>query len=241
MGEGNRTDHIQGKIVHVYDGIEEADNALPTWWLITFYGAIVFAAGYWFWYHEYEVSPHQPDVYAAQMAERAAETGELDPAILVALAEDSERVASGQEIYTTNCVPCHGERAQGTIGPNLTDNAWIHGGAPENIYETVRNGVGTAGMPAWGPALGEGPVQSVVAYVMTLRNTNEEGRPPQGDVYDPSAPSAPGAAAEEAPETEAPAEVADEVEGAEAEPAAEEAPTEEAALEESAADEATEG
>ena len=43
MSEGKRTDEIQGEILHVYDDIEEADNNLPTWWLLTFYGAIAFA------------------------------------------------------------------------------------------------------------------------------------------------------------------------------------------------------
>ena len=53
MSEGKRTDEIQGEILHVYDDIEEADNNLPTWWLLTFYGAIAFGLVYWFYYHEY--------------------------------------------------------------------------------------------------------------------------------------------------------------------------------------------
>ena len=44
-----------GEILHVYDDIEEADNNLPTWWLLTFYGAVVFGLVYWFYFHEYAI------------------------------------------------------------------------------------------------------------------------------------------------------------------------------------------
>jgi cytochrome c oxidase cbb3-type subunit 3 len=87
-----------------------------------------------------------------------------------------------------NCVACHGDRAQGNIGPNLTDDRWLHGGTPTSIFATVRDGVGTRGMPQWGPVLGDRGLQSVVAYVLTLRDTNVSGRPPEGEVYVPSAP-----------------------------------------------------
>lgn len=195
MSEIKRTDEIQGDIVHEYDGIEEADNRLPTWWLITFYGAIVFAIGYFFVYHVYSMAPSTPEVYAAEVAERAGQGGPLDETTLVTLAQDSGTVQQGREAFAANCVPCHGDRAQGVIAPNLTDGAWIHGGAAMQIYQTVHEGV-PGKMPAWGATLGERPVRALVAYILTLRDYNEAGgRPPEGQPYEPGEATEPAHAA----------------------------------------------
>ncbi|MCB1149993.1 c-type cytochrome, partial [bacterium] len=94
------------------------------------------------------------------------------------------RVEQGREIFQTYCVVCHLEQGQGLVGPNLTDRFWIHGGKPMDIYNTVTNGVLDKGMAAWGNQLGPTRVQAVVAYVLTLRNTNVPGKDPQGDIYE---------------------------------------------------------
>ena len=36
----------------------------------------------------------------------------------------------GKQVFTTNCVSCHRADGGGMIGPNLTDEFWIHGGTP---------------------------------------------------------------------------------------------------------------
>jgi len=80
------------------------------------------------------------------------------------------------------CSPCHRADGGGTIGPNLTDEFWVHGGAPDKIWKTVHDGVVPKGMIAWGPILGEQKVASVVAYVLTLKNTHVAGgKAPEGD------------------------------------------------------------
>jgi len=63
-------DPIQGEIIHVYDGIQEADNHLPLWWLWTLFGAMAFSVGYWFYYEEFKAGP---GLQAAYYAEKAAE------------------------------------------------------------------------------------------------------------------------------------------------------------------------
>lgn len=194
MGDVKRHDEIQGEIIHEYDGIEEADNALPKWWLLTFYGAIVFSIGYWFYYEEFEVGPTQAEVFAAEMADRAAEGG-ADEATLLVLAEDTATIEEGRQAFSGTCAACHGDRGQGEIGPNLTDDRWLHGGSAMAIYTSIKEGIpateaqipGSAGMPAWGAQLGERPVQAVTAYLLSIRDTNVPGREAEGEPWDPNA------------------------------------------------------
>ena len=201
MSEANRTDEIQGEILHVYDGIEEADNNLPTWWLLTFYGAVVFGLVYWFYYHEYAIGQLQPQKYAAAVAAAEAERSIVTDESLDALALDASAVAAGSQTFATQCMACHDTKAQGRVGlgPNLTDKYWIHGGAPTNIHATVTNGVSAKGMPAWAPILGEEGVKQVVAYVLTLRNTEVPGVEPQGEVWEPGGTLADDAAGSKSP------------------------------------------
>ncbi len=181
----------EDKVVHRYDDIEEFDNHLPNWWLVTLYGAVIFAIGYWFHYEVFHSGPSSTESYEQSVAadrraaaERARRTGAMTDEALVTLSHDPATVAAGRQIYTTNCVACHGANAGGIIGPNLTDNAWLHGGRATQIFRTVMEGVPARGMVAWGPQLGDERVQSVVAYVLTLRNTNVAGgKAAQGDVF----------------------------------------------------------
>lgn len=171
---------------HDYDGIQEYDNRLPNWWLYTLYGAIVFALGYWIYYQTFSVGrmPVQNLVAANAKAarlqlERMGEA-ELTDESLTLVSQVPERVTAGRAVFTQFCVVCHGEQGQGNVGPNLTDGYWIHGAAPTNIWTTVTNGVPAKGMAAWGNQLGPARVQDVVAYVLTIRNTNVPGKAPEG-------------------------------------------------------------
>jgi len=173
---------------HVYDGIVEHDNPMPRWWLLTFYGAIAFAGAYWYHYEALHVglSPEEElAVTAAAEAKKQAATGKaLSADALAALAKDQAVVADGAKAFAESCALCHGPRGEGKIGPNLTDKAWLHGGSPDKVYTTIAKGVAANGMPAWEAQLGARKVQSITAYVVTLRNTNVAGKAPQG-VDDP--------------------------------------------------------
>lgn len=187
MANIDRHDEIQGRIVHVYDGIEEADNRLPLWWLITFYGAIVFGALYWFYYHEYGNGTSSMQAYIQAVDARRAASGEMTGSQLTALASDAAAVTSGQAIFQGQCVACHNEQGQGRegLGPNLTDRYWIHGGAPMDLHTVITEGVGAKGMPAWEPILGSKGVAQVTAYVLTLRNSEVKGKAPEGELWEP--------------------------------------------------------
>jgi cytochrome c oxidase cbb3-type subunit 3 len=171
---------------HEYDGIREFDNRLPNWWLWTLYGAIVFALGYWLFFHTWRLGNLPRDAYAAEMAvaaeaQLARMAGqELTDETLLLMSQVPERVAAGGAVFGQICATCHRPDASGDIGPNLTDGYWIHGGSPLQIHHTVTNGVPDKGMVAWMNQLGPQRIQDVVAYLITLRGRNLSGKAPQG-------------------------------------------------------------
>lgn len=174
---------------HDYDGIREFDNPLPRWWLLTFYGAVAFSVGYWFYYHtlavgEQPMASYKNEVEAADKLQAASEQNALTEDQLLALAHDQQAVQRGAALFKQNCVSCHGERAQGVIGPNLTDAYWLHGSRPKEIYKVVSTGILEKGMPSWRPVLGPSKVKDATAYVLSLKDKNEPGKPPQGQSAD---------------------------------------------------------
>jgi cytochrome c oxidase cbb3-type subunit 3 len=160
---------------HEYDGIKEYDNPLPRWWLWIFYATIVFVPLYYVFpgrlgenggnVAEYEASV--AEYRATQPAAPTVTSGET----LLALSKDREALEEGKEVFAKNCVACHGADGGGVIGPNLTDNAWIHGGAPSAIRNTVVVGVLAKGMPGWERLLKPEELDQVVAYVISLQGT----------------------------------------------------------------------
>jgi cytochrome c oxidase cbb3-type subunit 3 len=188
---------------HSFDGITEYDNKLPNWWLLTLYLTIVFAFGYWLYYHTLGIgdlagSDYQQEMETAAEMQLARMAGsEVTDASLELRATISARVTAGRALFEQYCVVCHGPQGGGVVGPNLTDRYWIHGGRPTDHYDVIMNGVLEKGMAAWGRQLGPVRVQDLVAYVITLRNTNAPGKPPEGELYVPeeAAPADEGAEA----------------------------------------------
>lgn len=172
---------------HEYDGIREYDNPLPRWWVAIFWGSFIFAICYFLWYTvlgkgKSRLEEFRADVAQAEAAQaKSAMAEKVTEQSLDKLLSNSGVVSQGSTVFHSRCIPCHGDHAQGVIGPNLTDDFWIHGnGKMMDIYNTVNKGVGTKGMPAWGRQLSPKELRSVVAYVGTLRNTNVKGKAPQG-------------------------------------------------------------
>ena len=174
---------------HVYDGIVEHDNQLPLWWQLTLYGAVVFALVYWFG-RRLDAIPSPEQAFQSDMAalhaaeaERARARGTIDDAMLATLGKDPTTVAQGKALFTSTCAPCHRADGGGNIGPNLTDAYWLHGSKPTDIFHCVHDGVPAKGMPTWGPQLGDEKIETVVAFVLSIRNTNVPGgKPPQGEI-----------------------------------------------------------
>lgn len=166
---------------HVYDGIQEYDQRLPNWWLFTLYGAIVFAVGYWAYFHWTDHMQKgwvrvQSQIEALRLA--ALEHGEPPTnAQIYSFSRDAKIIEAGHKTFTSSCVACHGEDLQGGIGESLVDATWLHGGTPMEIFNTVRSGVTDKGMPSWGPILGQQRIAEVVAYIIS-KNPNITEPPP---------------------------------------------------------------
>lgn len=163
-------------IDHSYDGIQEYDNPLPRWWVYLFYATMVFAVLYvlnvpGIGIGKGRLANYQADV-AAWKAAHPQPTGGATPEALAALATDQATLASGKQVFATNCIPCHRADGGGNIGPNLTDTYWIHGGTLPEIYKTITEGVLAKGMPNWGKLLKPDQVTAVAVYVASLKGTN---------------------------------------------------------------------
>lgn len=172
---------------HAYDGIEEFDNRLPNWWLWTFYLACIFSVFYWIHYHTIGTGNLPSEEYALEQkaaAARIEEEARKNPVTeqsLLDLAKNPAVVAEGKKIFTdaTKCALCHKPDASGNIGPNLTDDMWIYGGKPMDIYTTILKGRPGGMLPH--EAFGTTFVQRATAYVLSIKNTNLKGKPPEAN------------------------------------------------------------
>lgn len=173
-----------------YDGIQELDNNVPPWFNILFYGTIIIAIGYLLNYHVFKTGKlpfqeYSDEVYAAELKrEELIRTGAFINEESVVFDKDPESLAMGKQIFMANCVPCHGNNAEGTVGPNLTDEFWIHGGGIKNVFKTVKYGVPVKGMIAWQNILNPKSIQQVSSYLISLNGTAPaNGKAPEGEIY----------------------------------------------------------
>ncbi|MCB0643447.1 MAG: c-type cytochrome, partial [Phaeodactylibacter sp.] len=176
---------------HDYDGIRELDNNLPPWWVAMFYITIFFAVVYFSYYHIFDIGLSSTEAYEQEMkaaekdvAQYLANQADLVDETNVTAVEDETGLKIGQTIFNTNCVACHGMGGEGGVGPNLTDDYWIHGGGIKNVFKTIKYGVPEKGMIAWKAQLGAGDMQKVASYILTLHGTNPpNAKEPQGELY----------------------------------------------------------
>lgn len=176
---------------HNYDGIMELDNNLPPWWKYGFYVTIVFAVIYIINFHITKTGKLQKAEYDEQMqiAAADAEAYRKKAANLVdennaTTLTDASSLESGKTIFMDNCAACHGKGGQGGVGPNLTDDYWLHGGSIKDIFRTVKLGWPDKGMKAWQLDLSSRQIHEVSSYVKSLHGTNPENpKEKQGDLY----------------------------------------------------------
>lgn len=181
----------QGKLIpdHEYDGIYELDNPLPGWWLMTFYITIIFSVVYVLYFYVFG-GPNSDQQLASSMeriemrrAEVVTDEEEKNEEALVALLRDSSRIEKGKNEFALKCMACHGNLGQGLIGPNLTDNYWIHGdGSIIAIVNQINVGVPEKGMPPWKGQFPPDMIENVALYVYSIRGSNPPGaKHPEGN------------------------------------------------------------
>lgn len=113
------------------------------------------------------------------------ERRETDTVTYVAFA-DAENLDAGKQIFVARCVQCHGKFGEGNIGPNLTDDYWLHGAGISDIVKTVKYGVPAKGMISWRGELKPDEILKVASYVVTLHGTNPPNpKAPQGELVKP--------------------------------------------------------
>ena len=182
---------------HNYDGIQEYDNPLPRWWLWLFYATIIFTPLYLGYYH-FLGGPGTEEEYAQEVAAAKASQRQVAAAgmsVSSAVNSRGEQQAApavagiaspenGKAVFAGYCASCHGQVGEGGIGPNLTDEYWLHGNTTENLVAVVTDGVPAKGMVAWKSILNPKKIRDVVAYIQTLKGTNPpNGKPPQGEKF----------------------------------------------------------
>ena len=175
---------------HDYDGIREYDNDLPLWWVNIFWITTIFGIGYAIYVHT-GMAETDHDRLARQLAELKAvteqtqqqESSQVTEKSLLSLTQDAAVVKVGQEVYDAKCAVCHGAEGQGLIGPNLTDEYWIHGGGTLiGIRHIVLEGVVEKGMLAWKGQLKPKEIDAVTAYIWTLQGSKPPSpKAPEGE------------------------------------------------------------
>jgi cytochrome c oxidase cbb3-type subunit III len=186
---------------HDYDGIRELNNRLPGWWLYGFYGCILFAGIYLYRFHVSHTAPSSKQEFERSVAnaelqvqEYLKQKGDAVDETNVKILTGADDIAAGKGIFVKSCATCHTEAGGGNIGPNLTDDYWLHGNDIKIIFKTIRYGINT--MPRWDASLSNKQIAQVASYVKKLHGTNPPNpKPPQGTLMKeevaPAAPAAP--------------------------------------------------
>jgi len=179
---------VEDKLLdHNYDGIQEFDNPMPTWWVGLFVLTIIWAVVYLFYYDITGIGDTQLEDYKQELAIAEEKYGgeNAQESIAIALMGTEDDIAAGKKIYEMNCQSCHGAAGEGGVGPNLGDKFWKHGGDFKSIAHTITVGVPEKGMISWEAILKTKKIVQVTSYIeKELKNTNPpNGKAPEGEEY----------------------------------------------------------
>ena len=170
---------------HVFDGIQEFDQRLPNWWLMTFYFAIAWFVLYWTLYYQggFFSSDHEritqqleaiKDIKNKEL-EKMLST--LDNKVLWTWSQDPAIKAEGQAVYSRICAACHAPDLSAKLngaplpGLPLNDEIWKYGNQPMDVFRMVSKGspdkAQAVQMPPWEAVLSPAEIAKVAAFVMS--------------------------------------------------------------------------
>ncbi|MBL7711082.1 MAG: c-type cytochrome, partial [Chitinophagaceae bacterium] len=160
--------------------------------------SILFALGYMWRYHVAHAAPLQDEEYTIAVTEAKARIDEylktqannVDENTVVVLGADG--IAAGQALFASNCVACHGDKGQGaSVGPNLSDNYWLHQGGIKDIFKSIKYGWQEKGMKSWKDDFSPTQIAQLASYVHSLKGSDPAGaKEPQGELYEETAAAA---------------------------------------------------
>jgi cytochrome c oxidase cbb3-type subunit 3 len=177
---------------HEFDGIAELNNPTPAWFMVLFYGSIIIAVIYMLNYEVLGFGPSQEQEYATELEQAVVDKeaflskpGNAKNAVNesnVVQSKDVAIIKEGAALFQTRCTPCHGNHAEGVVGPNLTDEYWLHGGKVGDVFKTIKYGVPEKGMIAWEKSLSATQISDLTNYILSLQGSKPaNAKAPQGD------------------------------------------------------------
>lgn len=175
---------------HEYDGIKELDSQVPPWYTGLFYATILFSIIYLLNFHVFNTGKLMYEEYDEEMKIASLQqakfmnSGAFITEESVTQLNDDISILAGKEIYDVNCVACHSADGGGLVGPNFTDEYWIHGGGIKNIFKVIKYGVPDKGMIGWQTQINSLQIQQVASYIMTLKgNESLAPKAPEGEIW----------------------------------------------------------
>ncbi|MCD6065058.1 MAG: cytochrome c oxidase subunit CcoP [Flavipsychrobacter sp.] len=175
---------------HDYDGIKELDNSLPAWWKYGFYLTILVAFIYMYYYHFGGGGPSSLQEYTAEV-----EKGEVDKAAYLAKSDnnvdettvkllDASGIAAGEVTFQNMCAACHAKDGGGGVGPNLTDDYWLHGGSLSDVFKSIKYGWPDKGMKSWKDDFSPKQIAELTSYIKSIKGSNPAApKDKQGELY----------------------------------------------------------